>query len=96
MRWPVSLIAADALHYILIHGDGGTENIGAHVRQIGQFEQPLHTAVFAEGAVEGREDDIDIGVRAGFRENDSRRPVAFLIDQVARDFVAVGIHRRDH
>ena len=42
----------------LVHCDRGREHAGAHVRHVGQFEKPLHGAVFAVRSVQYREDDI--------------------------------------
>src|SRR2546427_914148 len=36
-----SALAADALHHLLVHCNGGRHHARAHVRQIGQFEKAL-------------------------------------------------------
>ena len=51
---------ADTLHHLLIHGDGGRHHARADVGQVGQFEQTLHGAVLAEGAVQDGEDHVDV------------------------------------
>jgi hypothetical protein len=56
---------ADAFEQLLVHGHGRGHDAGADVREVGEFEQALHGAVFTEGAVEDREDDVDAGVGAG-------------------------------
>ena len=48
-----------ALHHVLVHAGGRTENAGADVGDARQFEEPLDRAVFAEGPVQNGEDDID-------------------------------------
>ena len=54
-----SLLLEQALHYVLVHGDGGTQHAGAHVGDIGQLKQALDGAVFSEGTVKHREDHVD-------------------------------------
>ena len=51
---------ADTLHHLLVHGDGGRHDARADVGQVGQFEQSLHGAVLAEGAVQDGEDHVDV------------------------------------
>ncbi len=48
------------LHRDLVHPDRGADDARAHVRQVGQLEQPLHRAVLAVGPVEQGEHDIDV------------------------------------
>jgi len=55
-----------ALHGILVHAGGGAEDAGADIGDVGELEETLDGAVFAEGAVEDGEDDIYAGSRAGF------------------------------
>ena len=42
--------------------DRRRQHARAHVRQIGQLQQALHRAVFAEGAVQHREDHVDVRI----------------------------------
>jgi hypothetical protein len=44
--------------HAFIHPHRRADDARAHVRQIGQFEQPLHRAIFAERAVQQREDHV--------------------------------------
>ena len=48
-----------ALHHHLVHADRGADDPGAHVRQVGQLEQPLDGAVLAVRTVQQREHDVD-------------------------------------
>ena len=54
----------ETLHHVLVHAGGGAEDAGADVGFAGELEEPLHGAVFAEGAVQHGEEDIDA---EGFR-----------------------------
>ena len=49
----------EALHGVLVHAGGGAEDAGADVGDVGEFEEALDGAVFAEGAVEDGEDDVE-------------------------------------
>ncbi|CAH0319961.1 hypothetical protein SRABI128_04836 [Microbacterium sp. Bi128] len=49
----------DHLHEVLVHADGGRKHARAHVAGVGQFQEALDGAVFAEGPVQQREDDVD-------------------------------------
>src|SRR6185437_9973589 len=53
-------------------------------------------AVFAEGSVKDGKYDVDFGMRAGLRDDWLRRPVPRAVDQEARNFIALRIHRRRH
>ena len=75
-RQPVP--AAEPLRHFLVHRSRGRQNPGADIRQVREFEQSLHGAVFAEGAVQHREHNIDTGIAAGFRQDRPRLPLAFL------------------
>ena len=44
----------------LVHTHGRAQDVGADVRDTGEFQQPLHGAVLAEGAVQDREDDVEV------------------------------------
>ena len=81
----------DTFHHLLIHGDGGAEHARAHVGQVGQFEQALHGAIFAEGAVQHGEDHVDFRVRAGLGQDRARAPLAVLVDKVFDRLVLLGI-----
>jgi hypothetical protein len=59
----------DTFHHLLVHGDGGGQHARADVGQAGQFQQALHRAVLAEGAVQHREDHVDFRVRARFGQD---------------------------
>ena len=83
---------ADTLHHLLIHGDGGRQHAGADVRNVRQFEQALHRAVFAEGAVKHREDYVDFGLGARLGQDGLGQPLALLIDKVLDFFVLLGVH----
>ena len=48
----------ELLHDGLVHAGGGTEDAGANVCNISEFEEALDGAVFAEGAVEDGKDDV--------------------------------------
>ena len=56
----------EPLHGVLVHGGGGAEDAGADVGDVGEFEEALDGAVFAEGAVEDGEDDVEARVRGLF------------------------------
>ncbi len=45
----------------LVHAHRRADNARADVGQPGQFQQPLHRAVLAEGAVEHREEHVQLG-----------------------------------
>jgi hypothetical protein len=60
-------LGEEALGDVLVHADGGAEQAGADVGDVGQLQQPLHRAVFAVGAVQHGEHHV---VRA-----DERREV---------------------
>jgi hypothetical protein len=47
-----------AASWRLVHAGGGAEHAGADVGDVGEFEEALDGAVFAEGAVEDGEDDV--------------------------------------
>ena len=49
----------ELLHGGLVHAGGGAENAGAYVGDVGEFEEALDGAVFAEGAVEDGEDYVE-------------------------------------
>ena len=49
----------EALLHVLVHPDGRADYARSDVGQIGKFEQALHGAVFAVGAVEDGEDDVN-------------------------------------
>ena len=53
----------DDLHHPLVHADRGGEHAGADVGDVGQLEQPLDRAVLAVGAVQHREDDVEVQAR---------------------------------
>ena len=53
--------AHDIFEEVLIHADRGAEYTAAYIGNICKFEQTLHGAVFAESAVQYREDDIHFG-----------------------------------
>src|SRR5204863_6185778 len=48
------------------------------------------------GAVQHGEDHVDIGVRAGLRQNGTGFPAAVLANQIAHHFVALGFQRGDN
>ena len=48
-----------ALHGVFVHAGGGAEDAGADVGDVGELEEALDGAVFAEGAVEDGEDYVD-------------------------------------
>ena len=82
---------AQPLHHLLIHGDRRRQHARADVGQIGQFEQALHRAVFAECAVEDRKDDVDPRIAPGFGTERGRLPAAFFRNQDLDDVVLVTI-----
>ena len=49
----------EMLHGVFVHAGGGAEDAGADVGDVGEFEEALDGAVFAEGAVEDGEDDVE-------------------------------------
>ena len=49
----------ELLHDVLVHAGGGAEDAGADVGDVGKLEEALDGAVFAEGAVEDGEDDVE-------------------------------------
>ena len=49
----------EALHDVLVHAGGRAEDTGADVGDSGEFEETLDGAVFAEGSVKNREDDVE-------------------------------------
>ncbi len=53
--------AHDRLEDRLIHAEGRAEHTRANIGQVGQLEQALQRAVLAEGAVQHREDNIQLG-----------------------------------
>ena len=67
------------------------KNACAHIRQIGQFQQALHGAIFAESAVQQGKDDIDITVGARLRQDRLRMPLAGFINEVFDDFILGGV-----
>ena len=56
-----AVVAQHRLEHVLVHAERGGEHAGADVGDAGELEQALHGAVLAEGAVEDREDDVDVG-----------------------------------
>ncbi len=50
----------ELLHDVFIHGGGGAEDAGADVGDVGDLEEALDGAVFAEGSVEDGEDYVDV------------------------------------
>lgn len=50
----------EAFHDVLVHAGCGAEDAGADVGDSGKFEEALDGAVFAEGAVKDRKDDIEV------------------------------------
>src|SRR6185437_331070 len=55
-----AFFAADALHHVLVHRNGGREHVAADVGKVGELEETLDRAVFTERAMEDGEYDIDI------------------------------------
>ena len=49
----------ETLHGVLVHAGGGAEDARADVGDVGELEEALDRAVFAEGAVQDGEDDVD-------------------------------------
>src|SRR3989338_4783970 len=47
------------LLHLFVHPQRRAEHARAHVGQVGQLEQSLHGAVFAEGAVQDGENDVE-------------------------------------
>jgi len=82
----------DTFHHLLVHGNGGGQHARAHIRQVRQLEQPLHCAIFPEGAVEHREDHIDRGVRARLGQNRAGGPLALPVDKILDLLVFGGVH----
>ena len=52
-------VAHHRLEDVLVHAERRGEHPGADVRNVRQLEQPLHSAVLAERAVQDRQDDVD-------------------------------------
>ncbi len=50
----------ELLHGGLVHAGGGAEDAGADVGYVGEFEEALDGAVFAEGAVEDGKDYVQL------------------------------------
>ena len=72
------------------------ENAGSYIRQVGQFQQALHRAVFAERAVQHREHDIDARIAAGFRQRSaSDLHLPSLEMKNSYDLIALRIERGD-
>ncbi len=64
-------IAQQAFADVLVHAHGRAQHVGADKRQVGHAQQALQAAVFAEGAVDDREDHIDMfqrGLAGGFHQ----------------------------
>ena len=66
----------EALHGVLVHAGGGAEDAGADVGDVGELEEALDGAVFAEGAVEDGEDDVERGRRGWWIGGRGRRWIA--------------------
>ena len=75
----------DALHVLLVHADGGREHARADVGDTGEFEQALQGAVLAVGAVQHREDDVDLAECLG-------HGAGLGVDHLA----AARVHRQQH
>ena len=82
----------DTFHHLLVHGDGGGQHAGAHVGEIGEFEQALHRAILAEGAVQDRKDHVDFRLGARFGQDRLRAPLALFVDKVLDYLVLSGVH----
>jgi hypothetical protein len=50
------------LHHRLVHAHRRSEDAGADVRDVGEFEQPLHRPILAVRTVKDRKDDVDVHV----------------------------------
>ncbi len=87
---------AQTLGHFLVHGRRGSQHARAHVGQTGEFEQTLHGAVLAEGAVQHGKHHVDAGIRAGLGQNRARRPAAVLADQETLHLVACRVQRGDN
>jgi hypothetical protein len=85
----------DALSEFLIHGGGATEDAGADVGKVSEFEEALHGAVFAEGAVDDGEDNVDVGIGTGFWKDRLGLPLPFPVDKVAMGAVSSGVEVGD-
>ena len=57
--------AEQRLHNVFIHARGRTEDAGANVGDVGQFEQTLNRPIFAEGSVQHGEDNIYVNGAIG-------------------------------
>ena len=55
----------EGLHDVLVHAGGGAEDSCADVWNVGEFEQALDRAIFAEGSVEHGEDHVYIDGAVG-------------------------------
>src|SRR4029450_1941374 len=62
-----SAAAPPHLRHGLVHGQGGAEHAAAHVRQVGQLEQPLDGPVLPEGPVQDGEDHVAAPHRPALR-----------------------------
>ena len=82
---------ADTFHHLLVHGDGRRHDARADVGQVGEFEQALHGAVLAEGAVQDGEDHVDVRLGARFGQDRLGAPLALLVDEVLDGLVPGGI-----
>ena len=60
-------LGEEALHHVLVHAGGGAEDTGADVGDVGELEEALDGAVFAEGAVEDGEDDVELAAAEALR-----------------------------
>jgi hypothetical protein len=102
-------VAHDGLEDVLVHRECRAEHAGADVGDTGQLEQALHRAVLAEGAVQDREDDVDLAERGrNFRGRDRQRlggravitgsqlPAAVAADLDGDRLVALRVERVDH
>ena len=86
---------ADPLHGVLVHRQRRSQHTRADVRELGQFEQTLHGAILAEGAVQHGEDHVDARVGARLGEDGARVPPAVLTDEESQDLVLLRVHRGD-
>lgn len=73
------------LHVLLVLTDGRGQDTGAHVRHSGELQEALERAVLAVGAVQHREDDVDLAEGFGDRAR-------FGVD----DFAASGVDGEHH
>ena len=58
-----SSLLEQALLHVFIHADRGAEHAGADVGKSGEFEQALHSAVFAKSAVQDGKHNVDSNAR---------------------------------